>query len=351
MNISRLPFSVVQKCFCITCLFFCFHARSQEAMARVSLATNDTIWAGQKVTLVVELLAPGFFSSAATFDLPDPQNVLLLPPTEHPVVGSETISGIAYTVQRHELSVFAAKSGELTIPAMNVRFTFKRAPLDTNTISATVTTTPIQFTVSQPPGTENLGNVISARDLKAEETWQPEPGDTNVLAGTAFKRTLTFTAPDVPGMVFPPFRAGQIDGLGIYTKRQVLDETDRGTLNGGRRDTITYVCQRPGQFTIPAASLIWFDLDSHTLHTNVFPARTFTVIANPAMASVASTVGMTQTTPGLRTATRWKISGAAFVLLLILLVVCSTTLRRQLAGLFSPFRPVHLQPLNPTETK
>jgi len=115
-----------------------------------------------------------------------------------------------------------------------------------------------------PPGAENLGQVISARDLKIEETWRPEPGKENVMAGAAFTRTITFTAPDVPGMMFPPFPAGQIDGLGIYTKRQLLDQTDGGSLHGERRDVVTYVCKRAGEFTIPATQYTWFD--RHSIH-------------------------------------------------------------------------------------
>src|SRR5262245_47146287 len=45
-------------------------AVAQEPKVRTSLATNDTIWVGQKATVIVELLAPGIFASAASFDLP-----------------------------------------------------------------------------------------------------------------------------------------------------------------------------------------------------------------------------------------------------------------------------------------
>src|SRR5262249_16670439 len=154
------------------------------------------------------------------------------------------------------------RAGEQTIPALPVRFAFKRAPLDTNVVAVSMKTEPTRFTATSPPGAEHLGSVISARALKIEETWQPEPGQTNVKAGDAFTRTILFTAPDIPGMVFPPFPAGPIDGLGLYTKRQVQDQSDRGTLRGERRDVITYVCQRPGRFTIPAARLTWFDLET-----------------------------------------------------------------------------------------
>jgi hypothetical protein len=109
---------------------------------RTSLPTQGDVYVGKRLTLVVELLAPGFFVSAATFDLPDPAGVLLMPPTGHPVVSSEEIDGVTYTVQRHELFAFAKRAGRQTIPSLPVRFAFKRSPLDASSVSATVRTDP-----------------------------------------------------------------------------------------------------------------------------------------------------------------------------------------------------------------
>jgi hypothetical protein len=338
------------------CLFFmlCFwcgagSVSAQEAIVRAHAKTNDTVWVGQKVAVVVEVLAPGYFSSAVSFDFPDPQGVLLMAPLGSPIMSSETISNISYTAQRHELSAFPMRAGQQTIPAMTLHFSFKRAPLDTNEVPATLATLPMAITVIAPPGAENLGQVISARDLKLEETWRPEPGKTNVIAGAAFVRTVTFTAPDVPGMVFPPFPAGQIDGLGIYKKQQLLDLTDNGSLRGGRRDVITYVCQRSGDFTIPAVRFIWFDLASKQLSTNDLPTRTFDVVDNPALATATGT----NSTGGFawRSVVWWAFAVSATVILLALFASSSSRLRHLLAGLFNPLRPLHLEPLNPSKDR
>jgi hypothetical protein len=336
-----------QKLLCLLVALLCHSVWAQEAMVRAHLDTNATVWVGQKVTVVVELLPPGYFSSAVSFDLPDPHGVLLLPPLGHPIVSSETISNTRYTVQRHELSAFPMRAGQQSIPAIPLRFSFKRAPLDTNEIAATVTTTPMPFTVELPPGAENLGNVISAKGLKVEETWRPEPAKTNVPAGSAFTRTITFIAPDVPGMVFPPFPTSQIDGLGIYTKRQLHDQTDDGSFRGERRDVITYVCERPGEFTIPAVRYIWFDLETKQLSTNDLPARTLNVIANPALVLATGTHSTRDFAS--RSVAWWAFAVSAAVTLLVLFTSQSARLRRLLADLFIPLQPFHLQPLNPTE--
>lgn len=313
---------------------------AQEAKVRTSLVTQSDLWVGQRLALVVELLAPGFFTGVPAFDLPDAKGVLLVPPGGSPLVSGEDIGGASHTVQRHELSVFAHRAGDQIIPPFTVRFHFKRNPLDKDAVAATE---PLHFTVKLPPGAEKLGSLISAQNLNVEETWKPEPG--KAKAGDAFTRSITYSAPDVPAMAFPPFRAGKIEGLGIYPKPpEVLDEGDHGHPTDKRRDTITYVCERPGQFTIPSVRFTWFDLDAKKLQTIDFPARTFEVAPNPAMASTSRTVA------GLAHVSR----GAAIVLAGVLAASVFTFLfwktRAFWLRLIEAFRPVHLAPLNPSRS-
>ena len=310
-------------------------AVGQEAKVRTSLSTQGDVYVGQRLTLVVELFAPGFFASAATFDIPDPQGVLLMPSTEHPIVSSQDIDGVSYSVQRHELFAFPKRGGSQTIPSLPVRFAFKRSPLDQAKVSASVTTDPVKFTVLLPPGAEGLGNVISARKLKVEETWHPELGKTTIKPGNAFTRTIIFSAPNLPGMVFPPFPADPIDGLGVYAKHQILDQTERGELRGERRDVITYVFQRSGEFTIPAARLTWWDLDNKQLRSIDFPAHVLDVEGASAQTSPPKWVAW------------WKPVGLVVLIVLALALLCHARLRPVFAAVFAKCRPVHLVALNP----
>ena len=193
---------------------------AQEAMVRASIETKGEIWVGQRVTLLVELLAPGFFSGTAAFELPTVPGLMLAPPAGSPIVASETIDGTNYTVQRHELAVFSRHAGEQTIPPITVRFRFKQNPLDKDSVAAEVRTEPVSFSVKLPPGAEKLGSLISARNLKVEEVWTPEPGKAKV--GDAFTRTITFTAPEGAGDGVPSVSCGQ----NRRTRR--LSKTSRG---------------------------------------------------------------------------------------------------------------------------
>ena len=307
---------------------------------RASIGTQGDLWVGQRITLVVELLAPGYFSGVAAFDLPNPPGLLLTPPEGSPIVSSETIDGTSYTVQRHEVAVFARRAGAQTIPPFTVRFRFKQNPLDKDSTAAEVRTEPVTFNAKLPPGAEKLGSLISARNLKVEEAWTPEPG--KAKAGDAFTRTITFTAPDVPAMAFPPFPADKIDGLGVYSKPpEVLDKSGRGSLTGSRRDTISYVCQRAGEFTIPPTRLTWFDLDAQKLQTIDFPARHLSVSSNPALESTAAEQGKSVSW----TAVSWLLGAAAAALIATL---CHGYWMPWVSRALVRWRPLHLQPLNPS---
>lgn len=323
-------------------LFACACAAiAQEPLVRSTLNAQGDVWVGQRVILVVELLAPGVFSGAPSFGLPDPKGLLLIPPSESPVLSSEEIGGTSYTLQRHEVSVFAQRPGEWTIPSLTVRFSFKRNPLDKEAVPTTVRTQPIHVTAKLPPGAEKLGTVLSARNLTAVESWNPELG--KAKAGDAFTRTITFSAPDIPAMAFPPFPTRPIDGLGIYPKSpEVLDHSERGQLRGERRDVITYVCQRPGHFVIPAARLTWWDLDSSQLRTIDFPARSFDVTPNPAMETAVTALA-----PIHRSLMKWLVP-ALVTLLFLVVILWRSKLYRLFLRWLAPWRPIHLQPLNPT---
>ncbi len=323
-------------------------AGAQEARVRASLTDDEQVWVGQRVTVIVELLAPGYFASAASFDIPDPEGVLLMPPQGHPLVSNETVDGALYSVQRHELLAWPMRAGDQSIPAVTARFSFKRHPLDKDDEQASVATGPMPFTVTLPPGAEGLGTVISARDLEVTDMWDPEPGSEEIKAGLAYTRTITFTAPDLPAMVFPPFPAGKIDGLRVYAKQHIGDTENRGALTGMRRDEITYVFQRPGEYTIPAVKLTWFDLDAKQLRTEELPGQSFAVVANPAMA----TAGAAQAAASSKAWTWGRLAAGLALVLLTYLAVRNERLRRRIRLLVTrcvaPFRPVHLHALNPS---
>jgi hypothetical protein len=208
-----------------------------------------------------------------------------------------------------------------------------------------LSTDAVSLEVKLPPGAEGLATLISARELKATETWQPR--STTAKEGDAFTRTLTFSAPDVPAMAFPPFPTTEIPGLGVYAKApRLVDQSERGVMRGERQEIITYVCQRPGRFVLPAARLTWWDLGRQQPQTIDFPGRTFEVAANPAFSTPASISHKVW---------KWPAHSRGLIVAMVAFAIlvgfaCWTNRHRPSWWQAVAFwRPVHLAPLNPPD--
>jgi len=314
---------------------------------RAELDTKETVLVGQRLTLTVTLLAVGYYDGPTTFDLPSVSGLLILPPAGHAIVGNETIDGVTYTTQSHELSLIARRAGDFTLPALTVHYSVKTEPLAKQGTPGELKTDALTFKITTPPGAEKIGQLISARGLTAEEKWSPAPTAT-AHTGDAFVRTITFRADDVPGMAFPPFTVEKIPGLGIYPKPpQVTDHEDRGTLTGKRVETISYVCEQPGRLVIPAARFTWWDLESQSLRTVDFPAHTLEIALDPASARRLATE---QRHARLEAALPWA-GGALLTLAAAWLAVrlgAGPVVRRAVQRLHASFRSVPLSPLNPS---
>jgi hypothetical protein len=248
-------------------------------LLRASLAKPGPVLVGERVPITVELLTATTFASAPVFELLTIPGALLMQIEDRPVLGTEDIDGESYTVQRHELALFAMRPSLVQVPSFTVRFEspphFGAQPVERR-----LTTPALQVEARMPPGAENLPGLIATRELRVNQTWQPPPKQARV--GDGFTRTVTLTAPNMPGMVFPPLPLAKVDGLAVYPKPPVVqDQVERGDFTGKRIDTVTYICERPGQFTLPALAIPWWDLQNQKLKQVTLPAVTLDVEPAP----------------------------------------------------------------------
>lgn len=255
-------------------------ALGQDVRQRTTLVRPSPIWVGQRVILVIELLSPTFFESTPVFDLPKVPGATILAPTERPVLSSETIDGSSYTVQRHELSLIATRAGAFHIPAFDVRFAIS-AGIGKPPAERSIITDAIDFEAKMPAGAEALSSLISTNDLSVEVAWTPESQSVHV--GDAVTQRVTIRAHDTPAMAIPPLLAPTIAGLAAYPKvPEVRDQSDRGTLVGQRVESMTYICQEPGTFTVPTYALAWYDIDDGKLKTASIAGKVIKVEPGPA---------------------------------------------------------------------
>lgn len=204
--------------------------------------------------------------------------MLIMESEDRPLLGTEKIDGVSYIFKQHEIALFPQRAGSLILPPFEVEFGFRGA--ESKVIEQSFTTSELQFTVEKIPGTDPGRPLVTSTNFHIDDHWEPVPGKAKV--GDAFTRTITRTAEGLPGMAFPPLHFAEIDRLGIYSKRpRVEDQMQRGEFTGKRIETITYVCEQTGTFTILATTVQWWNPKTETLQNVTLEPVTFTVVANP----------------------------------------------------------------------
>jgi hypothetical protein len=288
-----------------------------------SLGAKGDIWVGQHVPLSVKVIAPGFsFDGIPSFGIPDVSGLIIVKRSGSPSIGNETIEDVTYVTQTHDFGLYPQRAGPFTLPRFPVRFS-SSAGYGKPVTPFEVTTETLKFSAKLPPGAEGLRMLISTNRLTFSESWSPEID--SVKVGDAVMRTITMEAEDIPGMEFPPLTFEPIAGVGVYPKEaRVIDASDRGPSVGQRVESVTYVFERAGSYSLPGLSLTWWNVDKNALRHETLPAKTISV-TGPSNELAASTDGPS---PEIRHSIwTWVASTIAILGALCIAVVISRRLR------------------------
>jgi hypothetical protein len=286
-----------------------------KPMVKAKIESMGKIWVGQKTVVVVKLYSPTYFSGVPKFDLPEVSGLVLMKVPGRPVIGSEQVGDDTYSVQRHELFIYPQRAGKVTIPSFPVQFGVAGVGMATPSRHV-LNTRQLHFTARMPAGAEHLQTLISAHKLDVSERWRTVPEEP--MVGDAFTRSISFRAHDIPGMAFPPIPPMTVPGLAIYPgPAQVHDKVSRGDLTGERVESITYVCETPGEVRIPALVFHWWDLSAKRLRRIEFPEVQLKIAPDPEQAK--PTLITPTSNQGPRGFTGLLItSGVALLVLLVL---------------------------------
>jgi len=253
-------------------------AKTDSAFIQTELKNRETLWPGQRQTLYVKLFTITSFSGSTRFGLPKPPGMLIMENKDRPLLGTEKIDGVSYVFKQHEIDLFPQYAGNLTLPPFSVEFGFRGK--DGKVDQRSFTTDKHQLNVKKIPGADPDKPIITTTDLKIDDHWNPLPAKAKV--GDAFTRTITITAKDLPGMVLPPFTVQKIKGLGVYTKQaRISDQMQRGEFSGKRIETINYVCEQQGNFSIAQTHIQWWSPENNSLQDILLKAVELKVEANP----------------------------------------------------------------------
>lgn len=258
-----------------------------QADVTVSLGTEDVPWVGQQVTVNLDLKTDDLSFANVFFNLPAVEGAFLLRTDSTTVKLTERRDGEDWQVLRHPVALFPQADGEVTVPAFAVRFD-TTAGFGSEATSHAMTTEPLTVTVRRPPGAADETIVVTSRDHALEQDWAspPEP----VEAGDAFTLTVHRRAADISAMLLPPLPVYETAGLAAYPAApEIQDRANRGQLVGERTDRVTWVVERPGDYTIPAIRFQWWDPGAERLRDERVAGVSFRAEPAPGEARTADT--------------------------------------------------------------
>jgi len=296
---------------------------------RLEAGREGATWLGQELELRLDLWSDGVSFGNQSFLLPEVKGAYLLQADSSTVKLNESRDGVAWQGLRYTFLLYPQRAGRLQVPPFEVRFS-ARAGYDSEPSGFTFRTPALFIEALVPPGADASGLVVTSTSFSVESSWKPGlTGDSpaNLQVGDAITLEVTRRARDVPGMVFAPLPDFSIEGLGVYPDAaQVNDRINRGELTGSRSDSVTFICEREGNYEIPEMRFQWWDPEQEVLAEKVIPARELVVVANPAYASSVVTDSWS-----VGKWLSWK-SVAAVIIAVILLMYPGRWLAQYLAG-------------------
>ena len=251
-----------------------------KAAVAISIQQDQEIWAGQQVTISLDLKTTGFSFSDSHFNLPEVPGAFLMQTDTTTVKMTETIDGKTWQIIRYPLALYPQKAGQLEIPPIAVRFSTS-AGFGSTSVPFEFQTEPLVLAINSPPGVKDGDLVITTPSFELNYQWQPESG--TAQTGDAFTLTVKRRASDISAMLLPPLPVFRVEGLAAYPQApEVNDKTNRGDLTGERTDTIIWVVEKPGTYDIPGIRFQWWDPDSRELKQQIVPGLNLDILPSAA---------------------------------------------------------------------
>lgn len=255
------------------CLLVCMGLAAADPQVHVHarLQPEPPYQVGSTLRLEVDLLTTTWFTQApepAALDLP---GTLITPPNGQADKLSENIDNTPYFGLRLTYLISPTQGGEFSIPALPFSLRLGQA-----SAAQAVSTEPIKFTVvdHSPAGTP--ASLLVARGVRIEQ--RVDKSATPLKVGDLIIRRIQIQADDAQAMLIPPVKFVDIPGLKRYPQPPEVStlSNGRGSTDGGQRiDSVSYVVDESGDYTLPAIELPWWDSSSQQARNSSVPAVEF----------------------------------------------------------------------------
>jgi BatD DUF11 like domain len=268
------------------------HAFAQQPTAPEPIVQTTVdpprVVVGQPVTLRVVVLAPNYMTSPP--ELPDFQFRNAVTRQLQSINTSEQRDGVSYAGVRFEFAITPQEPGAYAIADQTVHIRYAANPPATREV--TVALPRVAFEAFIPDAAAELRPFVSAHSLSAEQ--EIKRSSDQLKPGDAVTRTVTIKAEGTPAMLLPPQQFAAVEGLQLYPAQPVLDDKTQArtdVMTATRIDSATYMLERPGDYSLPAIEIDWWDTVSGKIERILLDAVPFSVAAIPGVANEMSMGG------------------------------------------------------------
>ncbi|WP_454752436.1 BatD family protein [Cupriavidus necator] len=203
--------------------------------------------------------------SAPDFPVLQVPGAVVTLPDERALNTTETIDGVTYAGIRKTYAFTAEQDGDFRLPTVTIRFTY--AGDDGAPRQGSVTFPPTQIragaggTISAGTGAARPLLPVARLVVTQALDHAPEGDAVRLHAGDALVRTVTTFAPQTQAMMIHSPHAQAPRGVRMFSADPRLSDNAQGAAGPGgtRVDTITYVFERTGTYTLPPVTVDWFD--------------------------------------------------------------------------------------------
>ena len=253
---------------------------AQEAPIVRATVVPAEVAVGEPLRLQVTVLVPTWFvrpPEFPSFELPNA--VVRLPPdSSRPT--SERIGGDTWSGITRNYRIFPLVGANYVLDELKISVDY--ANPGSSPSSATVAIPPVRFSAVVPSGAEGLSPYLAGRSLRLDRQFDGDMG--SLAVGDAITVMHVVELDGLPAIFLPPlFDIVEMPGVAAYANTPSVED---GVVSR-RSESVTYVFETGGAFTVPPVQLRWWNTDTSTIETATLPEISLDV-AGPAFATVAS---------------------------------------------------------------
>ncbi len=233
------------------------------------LEPTSGIVPGQEIQLVIEIATQRWFAGGTDIRHPDVRNLVVLRRDSFANNLSRREGAITWVIQRWHLELYPQATGRYQVPPVELELAVNDAL--TGVVRGKLQTPALEFTARIPAALETIDSWVATPQLALEHEIDRQAQ--GLAPGDAFTRQITLRASNVTAMMLPVVSANGVEGLPAYEDTsQLRDLSNRGEATAERRQSITYVVERAGQYVLPEQVFYWWDTVNRELETAVLPA-------------------------------------------------------------------------------